>query len=178
MAAMSIKEKYKENLCIFPIQVGDDPGGKVLMEKLAHIGQCGFATNADDLSSGQRMADYVSKIFVGEMLDKDSDSVPDIMDNCPETPIGIDVDDSGCPMDRDVDGVPESLDQCPQTQTGMTVDTSGCPFDRDGDDVPDALDKCPETPAGTTVDGSGCPHTVLKSDTDSIHTRCLSGRCP
>ena len=166
-AAMSLKEKYKENLCIYPIQVGDDPDGKVLMEKLARIGECGFATNADDLSSGQGMADYVSKIFVGEMLDSDGDSVPDIMDNCPETASGVDVDDTGCPIDSDADGVPDNLDRCPQTRTGMKVDASGCPHDSDGDDVPDPLDKCPETPAGTTVDGSGCPHTVLKSDAAS-----------
>jgi OmpA-OmpF porin, OOP family len=85
------------------------------------------------------------------------------MDNCPETPSGVDVDDSGCLIDSDDDGVPDNMDQCPRTRTGMKVDASGCPLDSDGDDVPDALDKCPDTPAGTTVDGSGCPHTLLKS---------------
>ena len=167
LAATELKGKLKDTLCIYPIVVGDDPGGKAQMDKLAQIGECGFVVNADDLSSGQQMADYVNKIFVGEALDSDGDGVADAIDKCPGTPAGMKVDASGCPLDSDGDGVPDALDKCPETPAGMKVDASGCPLDSDGDGVPDALDKCPGTTAGTAVDASGCPHTVLQSGAKS-----------
>src|ERR1700678_868579 len=60
------------------------------------------------------------------------------------------------PMDSDGDGVPDTLDQCPNTPRGVQVDAKGCPLDSDGDGVPDYLDKCPGTPAGLKVDANGC----------------------
>jgi OOP family OmpA-OmpF porin len=163
MAATSVKEKFKDKLCIFPILVGSDPDGMMLMTKLARIGECGFAAKANDLLDGQQMADYVSVIFVGEAMDSDGDGIVDTLDQCPETPNGMDVDADGCPMDSDGDGVPDAMDKCPQTPAGTEVDSAGCPVDSDGDGVADAADKCPGTPAGVQVDASGCPRTVLKT---------------
>ncbi|MBC2713265.1 MAG: OmpA family protein [Desulfosarcina sp.] len=131
------------------------------MDEIAHIGGCGFAINADDLASGQQMADYVRKIFIGDMIDSDGDGVADAMDKCPGTPVGVKVDAVGCPLDSDKDGVPDYLDKCPGTPAGVKVDSTGCPLDSDGDGVPDSLDKCPETPAGLKVDASGCPLAAL-----------------
>ena len=167
IAATTLKETFKDKLCIYPILVGNDPGGKAQMDKLAQIGGCGFAANADDLSSGQQMADYVSKIFLGEPLDSDGDGVVDAMDKCPGTPAGTTVDATGCPVDSDGDGVPDAMDKCPGTPAGTAVDASGCALDSDGDGVTDALDKCPGTAAGTQVDASGCPHTALQSGATS-----------
>ena len=48
------------------------------------------------------------------------------------------------------------LDKCPDTPKGVKVDTSGCPLDTDGDGVYDYLDKCPGTPVGAKVDARGC----------------------
>src|SRR5262249_21315622 len=45
--------------------------------------------------------------------------------------------------DSDHDGVPDNIDQCPNTPAGVKVDNVGCPLDSDGDGVPDYLDKCP-----------------------------------
>ena len=59
-------------------------------------------------------------------------------------------------MDSDGDGVPDDRDRCPNTPRGVEVDSSGCPLDSDGDGVPDYLDKCPGTPAGAKVDSDGC----------------------
>lgn len=59
--------------------------------------------------------------------------------------------------DRDGDGVPDTQDRCPDTPPGVPVDTSGCPLDSDGDGVPDYRDDCPDTPPGTVVDPNGCP---------------------
>ena len=61
------------------------------------------------------------------------------------------------PGDADGDGVPDDADQCPDTPAGATVNESGCEGDADGDGVVDRLDQCPDTPAGTTVDEKGCP---------------------
>jgi OOP family OmpA-OmpF porin len=58
--------------------------------------------------------------------------------------------------DSDGDGVPDDKDRCPNTPRGVAVDSSGCPLDSDGDGVPDYLDKCPGTPAGAKVDSDGC----------------------
>lgn len=164
MSATALKEKYKETLCIYPILVGHDPKGKAQLETLAQIGGCASVVNADDLNSGQQMADYVSNIFIGDALDSDGDGVVDAMDKCPGTPAGIEVDATGCVKDSDGDGVADAMDKCPGTPAGIAVDDYGCALDSDGDGVPDDLDKCPGTAAGKKVDESGCPYTVLKSD--------------
>jgi OOP family OmpA-OmpF porin len=161
IAATALKEKYKDTLCIYPIIVGNDPAGTAQMEKLAQIGGCGAAVNADDLASGQQMADYVNNIFIGDALDSDGDGVVDAMDKCPATPVGTEVDATGCIKDSDGDGVADAMDKCPGTPAGTTVDYYGCALDSDGDGVADALDKCPGTIAGAKVDASGCPPTVL-----------------
>jgi hypothetical protein len=44
------------------------------------------------------------------------------------------------------DGVADSYDKCPGTPIGVKVDQDGCPLDSDKDGVPDYLDKCPGTP--------------------------------
>ncbi len=98
-------------------------------------------------------------------LDSDGDGVPDYMDKCPNTPKGVVVDIHGCPLDSDSDGVPDYLDKCPGTPKGVKVDSTGCPLDSDGDGVPDYLDKCPNTPKGVKVDSIGCP---LDSDGDGV----------
>ncbi|MBW1782879.1 MAG: OmpA family protein [Deltaproteobacteria bacterium] len=88
--------------------------------------------------------------------DADCDGVPDYLDTCPGTPLGVDVDRRGCPIDTDGDGVPDYLDKCPGTPKGMAVDSHGCPLDTDGDGVPDYQDACPGTPKGARVDQEGC----------------------
>jgi OOP family OmpA-OmpF porin len=92
--------------------------------------------------------------------DTDFDGVPDKDDLCPNTPRGVIVDETGCPVDSDNDGVPDGLDACPNTPAGATVDERGCPMDSDNDGVYDGLDRCPNTPAGVQVDESGCPIEV------------------
>ncbi len=88
--------------------------------------------------------------------DSDGDGVYDDMDRCPQTPSGVTVDRSGCPLDSDGDGVYDYMDKCPDTPRGVKVDKKGCPLDTDGDGVYDYMDKCPDTPQGATVDQRGC----------------------
>ena len=159
----ALKATYGDSVCIYPILVGDDPQGKQLMDMIARIGGCGFAVNADELASGQQMADYVAKIFLGDQLDSDGDGVLDNNDKCPGTPVGVKVDADGCPLDSDGDGVYDYKDKCPGTPAGVNVDGDGCPLDSDGDGVADYKDKCPGTPTGVWVDANGCPSSVLDS---------------
>ena len=167
LAATALKAEFKDALCIYPILVGDNSSGKDLMGKLAKIGGCGVAVNANDLASGASMNDYVSDIFVGEILDSDGDGVADAMDKCPGTPAGTSVDAYGCPLDSDGDGVADNMDECSGTPAGTKVDAYGCPLDSDGDGVADAIDQCPGTPAGKKVDAYGCAHSVLKTSAGS-----------
>jgi len=90
-------------------------------------------------------------------IDSDGDGVTDDKDRCPNTPKGVKVDEKGCPLDSDGDGVTDDKDECPDTPKGIKVDEKGCPPDSDGDGVPDYKDKCPNTPRGTEVDENGCP---------------------
>jgi OmpA-OmpF porin, OOP family len=89
--------------------------------------------------------------------DADGDGVPDSADKCPNTPVGVKVDATGCPLDSDGDGVPDLRDKCPNTPVGVKVDATGCPLDSDGDGVPDYKDQCPGTPPGVKVNQLGCP---------------------
>jgi len=87
--------------------------------------------------------------------DADGDGVADKDDKCPDTPKGVKVDATGCPLDQDKDGVTDALDKCPDTPTGVVVDKNGCPVDTDGDGVADYMDNCPAV-AGPK-ENKGCP---------------------
>ena len=69
-------------------------------------------------------------------IDADLDGVSNEMDECPETPFGLIVDEKGCSEkeaeikieqgDDDQDGVINLLDRCPETLPGIEVDENGC----------------------------------------------------
>ena len=98
----------------------------------------------------------------GHKKDADHDGVADSKDKCPNTPAGVQVDATGCPLDTDGDGIPDYLDACPDVKG--VVAAKGCP-DSDGDGVADKDDKCANTPAGVQVDATGCP---LDRDGDGV----------
>lgn len=59
--------------------------------------------------------------------DADRDGVPDSQDQCPGTPMGVEVDAIGCPLDEDGDGVPNHADNCPNTTNRKArIDARGC----------------------------------------------------
>ncbi len=97
--------------------------------------------------------------------DSDGDGIYDSADKCPNTPMGVRVEISGCPFDSDGDGIDDYLDKCPGTPAGALVDRFGCPTDGDGDGVYDDSDKCPNTPEGSSVDKMGC---ALDVDEDGV----------
>jgi OOP family OmpA-OmpF porin len=131
VAAADMKSKFGDRICIYPVMIGNNKDGKKLMDKVAQAGQCGFASNADEIASREAMETFVEKVFfttaTAKPVDSDRDGVPDGLDKCPGTPGGVQVDNDGCPLDSDKDGVPDYLDKCPGTPEGVTVDKDGCP---------------------------------------------------
>jgi hypothetical protein len=120
--------------------------------------------------------------------DDDDDTVPDVSDLCPNTPLGEDIDVTGCgwftQQDTDGDGVWDHLDNCQNTPNtliretfsdphGIDVDEIGCwPGESDSDDDGKLLyiDDCPNTPAEyktqTSVDG--CHMSEYDLDEDGV----------
>ena len=123
----------------------------------------------DDVSAAQSNDSYITGLvgisyaFLGN-FDSDDDGINNDLDQCPDTPPGVNVDEFGCPLDSDKDGIPDYLDNCPDTPVEVAVDEFGCPLDLDKDGIPDYLDKCPNTPLGSMVDKFGCPD----SDKDGV----------
>lgn len=75
------------------------------------------------------------KSYAGEDLvamdfdDEDGDGVIDLIDECPGTPSGVQVNELGCPVDSDNDGVPDYRDEEPDTAPNAHVDADGVTID-------------------------------------------------
>jgi outer membrane protein OmpA-like peptidoglycan-associated protein len=118
------------------------------------------------------MSEYAVQVdSVGCPVDSDKDGVPDYLDKCPDTPVGVAVDSVGCPFDDDNDGVPNYIDKCPHTPAQVIVDSVGCPIDTDGDGVSDYLDKCPTSPGPAS--NYGCPE--LKREVTNLFKKAMQG---
>lgn len=65
-AVGALKGEFGNLLCVYAVQVGDDPDGAVLMSQIAGVGNCGRALNADDLLSPAAMADLVREMFLAQ----------------------------------------------------------------------------------------------------------------
>jgi outer membrane protein OmpA-like peptidoglycan-associated protein len=141
----------------------------------------GAEFSPDDVWDGQLAGtnnDFLMQAFLGlgysfgTKADSDGDGISDGIDQCPNTPEGVKVDNFGCPVDSDKDGVPDYKDKCPNTAAGLEVDENGCVIDADGDGVQDNRDRCPNTPKGTKVNEFGCPD----SDNDGVYDN--DDKCP
>ncbi|GAB4126926.1 MAG: hypothetical protein OHK0045_13530 [Raineya sp.] len=106
-------------------------------------------------------------------VDTDNDGVPDVRDQCPNTPKGAQVNDYGCPIDTDKDGVPDVQDKCPGAADDKDAndramgpkENDGCPWgDKDGDGFLDNIDKCPDIAGNAHY--FGCPSP--DSDGDGV----------
>jgi len=158
-AAQRMKQTYGDKLAIYPILIGDDPTGKKNMEKIARAGISGFSETGDKLVTPEEIADYVEKVFLAKVTDSDGDGVPDDRDKCPNTPLGIKVDENGCPVDSDGDGVPDDREQCPDTPAGTKVDERGCPIEEELPTPRSIVENCLEVPKGlkdVKIDDRGC----------------------
>ncbi len=124
MRVKTLKKQYGDRTCLYTVWVGRKKESREFMEEIAEEMGCGFSVTADDVATGEGMADFVRKVFFGR--DSDGDGVPDDEDQCPGTPPGIQVDAVGCAGDSDGDGVTDDIDACLDTPKGAIVDDRGC----------------------------------------------------
>lgn len=110
-AARALKEQFGERLCIYTVQIGDDPEGRATLEAIAAAGECGFTRSAAEIMNADGMAGFVEAVFLTRLLDSDGDGVYDNRDKCPDTPKGVAVDADGCPPKSEATAVPEPMDQ-------------------------------------------------------------------
>ena len=124
----NVDDNYGNWTCFYTVWVGNNPEGESFMEELAGEMGCGFSTSIDEVASHEDMVDFVKRVFLTTDADSDGDDVPDSLDKCPDTPIGVEVDESGCPIliDSDGDGAFDNVDECPDTPVGAIVDDRGC----------------------------------------------------
>ncbi len=87
------------------------------------------------------------------MLDSDGDGVMDQFDKCPDTPKGVRVDGSGCPLPEPKVEIIKEITSLEGNECPIKIDGP----DRDRDGVEDSLDQCPNTPCDFSVDDKGCP---------------------
>ena len=127
-----IENSYGGWTCFYTVWIGNNPEGESFMTELAGGMDCGFSMSVEGIASNEDMVDFVKQVFLTTEIDSDGDGVPDSLDKCPDTPIGVDVDESGCPIvaqidsDSDGDGVFDDVDECPDTPVGAIVDDRGC----------------------------------------------------
>ncbi len=150
-SARQLKDKFGADLCLYPIQVGDDAKGNALMKEIAEIGGCGFYTQGDSLLSSSGMENFVEEVFLTTGAGRADQQGQPAGTAAPAAAMaGTNLDDA------DNDGVIDSRDNCPDTPAVVAVDEYGCPYDTDGDGVYDYKDNCPDTPKGAKVNAMGC----------------------
>ena len=100
VVADKLKAKYGEDLCIYTIYVDTDAEGVRIASGMAAAGQCGNFYDGCLLMSDRTYFDaMIREIFYGNRAgrtDSDRDGVPDDLDKCPNTPLGVAVDERGC----------------------------------------------------------------------------------
>jgi OOP family OmpA-OmpF porin len=115
-AAARLKDRYGDNLCIYPVLVGsEDPASVESMQAIADAGQCGFYQSAKYLESPEDLSKWIADVFLVEVKDdvkkraplavgdSDEDGIPDNMDQCPNTPLSAPVNSKGCWMIENVE---------------------------------------------------------------------------
>lgn len=106
-AAQALKSQYGDRLCIYTVWVGNekqDALGRESLQMVADASGCGFATDANAISSPAGMSEFVKNVFFSagspvkdcSVLDDDHDGVNNCDDKCPDTPKGAIVDKQGC----------------------------------------------------------------------------------
>jgi OOP family OmpA-OmpF porin len=94
-AARQLQGKFGDRLCISTVFIGEDPAGKQVLDQVAAAGSCGDSHAADKLASAAAMGQFVKGVFLTKR-DSDKDGVPDVIDQCPYSPIEASVDLRGC----------------------------------------------------------------------------------
>ncbi len=65
-AARALKDQPGTEICYYPILVGNNEKGAVLMDEIVGISGCGFVSHADTLLTDAGMASFVETVFLTE----------------------------------------------------------------------------------------------------------------
>jgi OOP family OmpA-OmpF porin len=102
-AAAAIAKRYQGKVCLYTIQIGDDPAGAAFLAKLSKATGCGAHHSAGALGTATALQSFQREVYLGAGPavaatdgDEDGDGVPDSRDKCPGTPKGAHVDARGC----------------------------------------------------------------------------------
>ena len=87
--------------------MGTKTDGRHLLDDITQIAGRGKVVHAINVASPTGMDTLIRTVFFGvdgpTFGDADGDGVTDNLDLCPDTPLGIAVDEAGCPIDSDND---------------------------------------------------------------------------
>ncbi len=104
-------------------RIGDARNDKMLF---THIAMCyDFNIKSKKKPKVDIIDEDSEKYYREDVEDADGDLIVDHMDNCPNTPQGVEVDEFGCPLDDDIDGVANSFDDELLSMEGALVDING-----------------------------------------------------
>jgi OOP family OmpA-OmpF porin len=63
-AAADLKNRYRDRICIYTVQIGNDAAGAKVLQSIAKAGECGAAVKGDEVAGDAGMTAFVEKIFV------------------------------------------------------------------------------------------------------------------
>jgi peptidoglycan-associated lipoprotein len=64
-SAQAMKNAMRDNICIYAVQIGNDPRGTALLNQVVKAGDCGVLVNSKDVEKAAGMAAFVERIFLG-----------------------------------------------------------------------------------------------------------------
>jgi OOP family OmpA-OmpF porin len=64
VSAERLKTMFGDRICIYTIQIGNDSAGRMLLEKIAQAGGCGFNSQGERLLSSGDVADFVKRVLL------------------------------------------------------------------------------------------------------------------
>ncbi|ETR74299.1 MAG: hypothetical protein OMM_00302 [Candidatus Magnetoglobus multicellularis str. Araruama] len=126
LSMQSLIKQYDQRLSICCITVGSPKKTLELSRIVDPVSPNIQCINGAQLFSYDGLKRFVQTFFLQPVHDHDNDGIPDISDNCKNTPLHALVDSRGCPKDSDNDGVFDGLDRCQETFENVSVDMDGC----------------------------------------------------
>ena len=102
-------------------QEGNGGNDKFLMTSFALSYNFLKHKKAEEIKEFEEDVDYLAY----DTEDEDGDGVIDFIDECPWTPVGVEVDEKGCPLDKDGDFVPNYKDDELETREKAPVTPNG-----------------------------------------------------
>lgn len=102
-AAGALAAGYDGQVCIHTVQMSDDPAGAEFLRKLSATTGCGSSRSSSSIMNVAALQNFEREVFFDTIpqvaaapRDSDGDGVMDDKDQCPGTPLGVQVDERGC----------------------------------------------------------------------------------